>query len=428
MQNRYSHILFDLDGTLVDTHDVDVISLYEVVKEYFPDTLETVESLGRVFGLPSNEALKSVGFSEDKIPEAYAKWCKAIEKRSSSVKLFDGVLAVLEILKKRGVKLGIITSRKRSDYGKYGILGDYIPLELSPYFIKAVCSDDVEHPKPYPDSLLKYMQDTGAKPHEILFIGDTKTDLECADKAGVDFALALWGYTQKEHLNCAHYFASPWSVLTAAVKSDDSKMLWFKWAREIQAIGQIGLAYSKDRFDIERFTRLREIALEIMHTYTDAPLQQIKDAFCFDKGYITPKIDTRGAAFDEHGRILLVKETSGLWSMPGGWCEEDGTIFSNVVKELREEACVKAVPYKLVALLDRRRYNSPPLPYGIIKAFVLCRHEALAFVKNNETSERKYFGKDELPLDKLRVDTTSYEQLMMCFAAYENKDWQPIVD
>ena len=78
MQNRYSHILFDLDGTLVDTHDADVISLYEVVKEYFPDTLETVESLGRVFGLPSNEALKSVGFSEDKIPEAYAKWCKAI--------------------------------------------------------------------------------------------------------------------------------------------------------------------------------------------------------------------------------------------------------------------------------------------------------------------------------------------------------------
>mgnify|MGYP001778187049 FL=1 len=428
MQNRYSHILFDLDGTLVDTHDVDVISLYEVVKEYFPDTLETVESLGRVFGLPAYEALKCIGFSEDKIPEVYAKWCRAIESRAGTVKLFDGVLAVLDILKKRGVKLGIITSRKRADYGKYGILGDYIPLELSPYFIKAVCSDDVKNPKPSPDSLLKYMQDTGAKPQEILFIGDTKTDCECADQAGVDFALALWGYTQREHLNCAYYFASPWSILSAAVDGDCAKLMWFKWAREIQAIGQIGLAYSKDRFDIERFTRLREIALEIMHTYTEAPLEKIKEAFCFDKGYITPKIDTRGAAFDDNGRILLVQESSGLWSLPGGWCEEDGTIFSNVVKELREEACVKAVPYKLIALLDRRRYNNPPLPFGIMKAFVLCRHEALAFVKNNETIERKYFGKDELPLDKLRVDTTSYEQLMMCFAAYENKDWQPIVD
>lgn len=428
MQNRYQHVLFDLDGTIVDTHDADVGALYELLKSRCPDTKETIQSLGRLFGLPGRVALQALNFKDEELDELFEKWKSFIAKHSGSVKIFDGILPVVDLIKRRGCNLGIVTSRKRADNGKFGLLGDCIPLDVSPYFTRAVCADDVAQPKPAPDSILKYMKDTGAKREEILFIGDTKTDLQCARDAGVAFGLALWGYTQEEHLDCDYYFASPWNILTCLQTDDVQQSLWFKWAQEIQAIGQIGLAYSKDRFDSERFTRLREIALEIMHSYTDAPLDKIRDAFCFDKGYITPKVDTRGAAFDAQGRILLVQETSGLWSLPGGWCEDNGTIFSNVVKELREEACVKAVPLKLIALLDRRRYNKPQLPFGIIKSFVLCRHEPYAFTKNSETVDRKYFAKDELPLDKLRVDTTSYEQLMMCFAAYENKEWQPIVD
>ena len=49
---------------------------------------------------------------------------------------------------------------------------------------------------------------------------------------------------------------------------------WLTWARKLQAIGQNGLAYSKDPFDIERFEELRELALEILQNYTDSDLCQ----------------------------------------------------------------------------------------------------------------------------------------------------------
>ena len=428
MKNRYKHILFDLDGTIYDSYHADVTSLYEIVKKYQPDSKETVLSLGRLFGIPGPKGLKLLNFKDEQIPSIMKEWKERILTKKESVKIFDGMLPVLELLQKRGCHLGIITSRPRASSGSETLIDGCRPLDIARFFDRVVSAEDVAHCKPAPDSILKYMQDTGASRDEILFIGDTKTDLMCAQSAGVHFGLALWGYAQPEHLSCTHYFATPWDILSCAGKSDLDDSLWFKWAQEIQAIGQIGLAYCKDPFDEERFSRLREIAAEIMHTYTEVPLAKIKESFCFDRGYITPKIDTRGVVFDDKGRIMLVQEKSGLWSIPGGWCEDNESIFSNIKKELREEACLEVVPYKLIALLDRRRYNNPPLPFGAIKAFVLCNYEEGDFIVNNETIDRKFFAKDELPLDKLRETTTSYEQLMMCFDAYANKNWQAVVD
>ncbi|MBQ4088370.1 MAG: HAD hydrolase-like protein, partial [Clostridia bacterium] len=58
-----------------------------------------------------------------------------------------------------------------------------------------VCADHTEKHKPEPEPLLKYMELTGAKPDEVLYIGDSKYDEMCAHAAGVDFALATWGAT-----------------------------------------------------------------------------------------------------------------------------------------------------------------------------------------------------------------------------------------
>mgnify|MGYP002748527040 CR=1 FL=1 len=111
---------------------------------------------------------------------------------------------------------------------------------------------------------------------------------------------------------------------------------WLEWAKELQFIAQAGLTYSKDAFDIERFERIREISAEIVSRQTGLPLEKVKDLFCNEEGFQTPKLDTRAAIFKAN-RILLVKEKNGTWSLPGGWVDVNQTIKSNTIKEVKEE-------------------------------------------------------------------------------------------
>ena len=73
----------------------------------------------------------------------------------------------------------------------------------------------------------------------------------------------------------------------------------------------------------------------------DLPLPKIKNLFCGKAGYQTPKIDTRAAIFKD-GRILLVHENNGTWSLPGGWCDVLESVKSNTEKEVREETGLEA--------------------------------------------------------------------------------------
>ena len=84
---------------------------------------------------------------------------------------------------------------------------------------------------------------------------------------------------------------------------------WLKWAMEIQSLAQAGLAYTNNPYDVERFTRLREISAEMMAEKTNINLDKVKELFCNENGYQTPKIDTRASIFKE-GRILLVHENN----------------------------------------------------------------------------------------------------------------------
>ncbi|MBQ7198187.1 MAG: NUDIX hydrolase N-terminal domain-containing protein, partial [Selenomonadaceae bacterium] len=88
-----------------------------------------------------------------------------------------------------------------------------------------------------------------------------------------------------------------------------------KWAVELQSLSQTAIFYCKDKFDKERFQRIREIAAEMIALKTDLPLDKVKDLFCGDEGYQTPKIDTRAAIFKDD-KVLLVRESDGRWTLP----------------------------------------------------------------------------------------------------------------
>lgn len=192
-----------------------------------------------------------------------------------------------------------------------------------------------------------------------------------------------------------------------------SEPIWLAWAKELQNIAQNGLAYSRDDFDIERFKRIREISVEIMSKYTDIGTEKIKELFCNEKGYQTPKVDVRGVVI-QGDKMLLVKETSdGKWSLPGGWADYNLSARENVVKEFHEEAGLEVTADKLIAVLDRNKHNEPPFPYGIYKMFVSCTIIGGEFQDNIETEESGFFSIDNLP--PLSVDRITEGQIKMCF-------------
>lgn len=197
--------------------------------------------------------------------------------------------------------------------------------------------------------------------------------------------------------------------------------LWLEWAKELQFIGQAGMTYSHDPFDLERFERIREIAAEIMSHQSELPIEKVKELFCNETGFQTPKLDTRAAIFKE-GKILLVKEKAGVWSLPGGWVDVNQTIKSNTEKEVKEEAGLDVKAIRLIALQDRNQHNTPPYAYNICKAFVLCEIIGGHFLPNIETTESHYFSLDEIPA--LAEEKNSKAQIEMCFAAYRDENWQ----
>ena len=201
---------------------------------------------------------------------------------------------------------------------------------------------------------------------------------------------------------------------------------WLKWAIEIQSLAQTGLEYTDNVYDIERYERLREISAEMLAEKADLSIEKVKNLFCNETGYQTPKIDTRAVVFKDN-KILLTHENNETWSLPGGWCDVLESVKSNTIKEVKEETGLDVEAIKVIAIQDRNKHNKPIYAYGVCKVFILCDIIGGEFKKNIETIEIKYFSQNEIP-NNLAEEKTNKEQIEMCFKAYNDKNWQTQFD
>ncbi len=199
---------------------------------------------------------------------------------------------------------------------------------------------------------------------------------------------------------------------------------WLTWAKQLQAMAQSGLAYTDNKYDMERYEQMRDLSVEIMDHYTEAGEEKIRELFCNETGYQTPKVDVRGAVFKDDA-ILLVKESlDGRWSMPGGWADVGLSICQNVEKEMVEEAGLVVKATRLVGIFDWLK-SKKCTPFSIYKAFMLCEVKGGNFVPNIETEAAEYFPLDQLPPLSHRINE---EMVALCHAAKEDPAWIPQVD
>lgn len=195
---------------------------------------------------------------------------------------------------------------------------------------------------------------------------------------------------------------------------------WLDWVVELQAMAQVGLYYGTDPYGRERYERIRAIAAEMVSFQADIPLEKTRDLFCCETGYQTPKLDTRAAVFQD-GKILLVRERDGRWALPGGWCDVNVSVGENTVKEVKEEAGLDVIPWRIIAVQDRAKHNLPVYAYGVCKIFVQCDAAGGQFTPNLETTEARYFPPDQLP--PLAEEKNTPAQVALCFEAYRSDTW-----
>ncbi|AQX56173.1 NUDIX hydrolase [Priestia flexa] len=188
---------------------------------------------------------------------------------------------------------------------------------------------------------------------------------------------------------------------------------WLDWAKELQAIAQAGLTYSKDMYDIERFEMIRDLSIEMMAKQTGTPQKVVKELFANETGYATPKVDVRAVIF-KGNKILMVKEKlDGHWALPGGWADIGLTAKEVAVKEVREEAGYNVQPIKLLAVLDKKCHPHPPSPYHVYKLFIQCEITGGSGESGMETSDVGFFAEDELP--PLSVERNTESQIKQMF-------------
>ncbi|SIT91087.1 HAD family hydrolase [Edaphobacillus lindanitolerans] len=193
----YKNIIFDVDGTILDTETAILNSLQQVLREEGREYSQ--DELKFALGIPGMDALRIL--KVDEMQRVHAKWSKTVLDFSHEVRVFEGLKEVISKLSGNpGLKTGIVTSKTKQE-----LIDEFDPFDMNHLFGCITSASDTDNHKPHPDPLLHCLNGLDADPDNSLYIGDSIYDMQCAHGAGVKFALALWGAKTTDGFEAADY-------------------------------------------------------------------------------------------------------------------------------------------------------------------------------------------------------------------------------
>jgi ADP-ribose pyrophosphatase YjhB (NUDIX family) len=201
----------------------------------------------------------------------------------------------------------------------------------------------------------------------------------------------------------------------------------FEKIKRVQALAEIGLEFSQNSYDRERYEELQEISLQILTQITDVPVEKIVPVILDKNGYKTPKVDVRAVVFNENDQILLIQEKAdNCWAMPGGWADIGYSPSEVAVKECFEEAGLKVKTTKLLAVLDKQKQKMPPAFEYVYKIFLLCKKLNNTISTGTETMDVGWFNEHNLP--ELSTPRNTVDQIKLMFRYHRGERTEPCFD
>jgi len=159
---------------------------------------------------------------------------------------------------------------------------------------------------------------------------------------------------------------------------------------EIRAIAQLGLNYTKDPYDLERYHRLLALASSEYSEITGLTTNEIRERFSKELGYITPKVGVQGVLINHAGQLLLeLRKDDNLWGLPSGWVEVGETPEEAIIREFKEETNLSVQPLEMLGLYSRKpgEYNQP---HSSIHLLYYCSFISGELAISDESSAMEY--------------------------------------
>ena len=193
----YRTVIFDLDGTLLDTLD-DLTASVNFALACFSLPMRTREEVRAFVGNGIAKLIKrAIGYEHPRFEEIfqtfrehYGAHCK------DNTKEYGGITPLLVALNKQGVQTAVVSNK--ADFAVKTLAAEYFPDLLQ----EAVGENEAAGiaKKPAPDSLLAVMKKLNAKGEETVYVGDSEVDIQTAKNAGVDCISVTWGFKDEVFL------------------------------------------------------------------------------------------------------------------------------------------------------------------------------------------------------------------------------------
>lgn len=204
MEN-YKAIIYDLDGTILDTLKMNMLPLMKIIEEETGNKVAYEEVL-KYAAWPGMETLADLNIDDRE--KTYARWVKYVNEYEEGASLYPGFEEVFETF--NGKITQAVVSAKTTD--QYQI--DFVAKGLDKYMETAVLANDTIKHKPDPEPLLECLKRLSLQPEDAIYIGDAHSDYLASKNAGIDFGYAKWGSVFAKGIDKPDYvFEQPLDLL-----------------------------------------------------------------------------------------------------------------------------------------------------------------------------------------------------------------------
>lgn len=202
---KYKAIIYDIDGTLLNTLKMNMIPLQKIIKEEL-DEEWTYEDVLKFAPYPGMKVMEELNVQDKE--KTYARWVQYVNEFEGGAVPFEGVEFVLKTIHEKGVRQAIVSAKLRKQYDI-----DFVSRGFDKYIEVEVLADDTDKHKPDPEPINLCVEKLGLNKEDVIYIGDAFSDYQVCINAGIDFAYAKWGSVSSEGIEADIVLEQPLDML-----------------------------------------------------------------------------------------------------------------------------------------------------------------------------------------------------------------------